>query len=75
MHYTSFRIADNSIMSHNEATEWLSIKIGGVQCIISIVWATDQPSHDMIIGSNFQRLYSLCIQMTSKIIFIINSHL
>ena len=55
------RIANNSIMSHNEAIEGLSIKLGGVQCIIPVLWATNQPSHDMIIENNFQRLYSSCI--------------
>ena len=55
------RIADNNIMSHNEAIEGLSIKLGGVQCIIPVLWATDQSSHDMIIGNNFKRLYSPCI--------------
>ena len=54
------RIADHSIMSYNEAIEGLNIEIGGVQCIIPVLWATNQPSHDMIIGSNFQRLYSPC---------------
>jgi len=48
------RIANNSIMSHNEAIEGLSIELEGVQCIIPILWATDQPSHDMIIGNNFK---------------------
>ena len=56
------RIADNSIMSHNETIEGLPIEIGGVQCIIPVLWATTQPSHDMIIGNNFQRLYSPCTQ-------------
>ena len=54
------RIADNSV--HNEAIEGLSIELGGVQCIILVLWATDQPSHDMIIENNFQRLYSPCTQ-------------
>ena len=54
------RVADNSIMSHNKVIEGLSIELGGVQCIIPVLWATDQPSHDMIIGNNFQRLYSSC---------------
>ena len=31
------RIADNSIMSHNEAIEELSIELGGVQCIILVL--------------------------------------
>jgi len=66
------RIADNSIMSHNETIEGLSIEIGGVQCIIPVLWATDQPSHDMIISNNFQRLYSPCTQTISQIIFTIN---
>ena len=47
------RIADNSIMSYNEAIEGLSVELGGVQCIIPILWATDRSSHDMIIGNNF----------------------
>ena len=68
------RIADNSIMSHNEAIEGLSIELGGVQCIILVIWATDQPSHDMIIGNNFQTLYSLCTQTINQIIFTINGH-
>ena len=40
-------------MSQNEAIEGLSIELGEVQCIIPVLWATDQPSHDMIIGNNF----------------------
>lgn len=35
------RIADNSIMTFNEAIKGLSIKIGGVQCIILVLWAID----------------------------------
>jgi len=54
------RIAYNSIMSHNKAIEGLSIELGWVQCIIPVLWATDQPSYDMIIGNNFQILYSPC---------------
>ena len=42
------RIADNSIMSRNEAIEGLSIELGGVQCIIPILWATNQPSYDTV---------------------------
>jgi len=53
-------IADNSIISHNEAIEGSAIELGGVQCIILVLCATDQPSHGMIIGNNFQRLYSPC---------------
>jgi len=68
------RIADNSIMSHNEAIEGLNMEIGGVQCIIPVLWATNQPSHDMIIGNNFQRLYSPCIQTKTQIIFTIKDH-
>ena len=67
-------IADNSVMSHNEVIEDLSIELGGVQCIIPVLWATNQPSHDMIIGNNFQRLYSPCIQTINQIIFTINRH-
>ncbi|XP_021721370.1 uncharacterized protein LOC110688928 [Chenopodium quinoa] len=48
------RIANNSVMMHTEIIEDLKIKIGGVQCVIPILWATDQPSHDMIIENNFQ---------------------
>ena len=66
-------IADNSIMSHNESMERLSIKLG-VQCIIPVLWATDQPSHDMIIGNNFQRLYSPRTQTINQIIFTIDGH-
>jgi len=54
------RIADNSIMSHTEAIEGLNIELGGIHCAIPVLWATNQPSHDMIIGNNFQRLYSPC---------------
>jgi len=35
------RIADNSVMSYNEAIEGLSIELGGVQCIIPVLWAAD----------------------------------
>ena len=61
-------------MSHNEAIEGLSIELGGVQCIIPVLWA-DQPSHNMIIGNNIQRLYSPCTQTINQIIFTINGHL
>ena len=53
---------NNSIMSHNEAIKGLSTELRGVQCIILVLWTTDQPSHDMIIENNFQRLYSPCTQ-------------
>ena len=59
-------------MSYNEAIEGLNIEIGGVQCIILVLWATNQPSHNMIIENNFQRLYSACIQTKTQIIFKIN---
>jgi len=36
--------------------------------------ATDQLSHDMIIGNHFQRLYSPCKQTIDQIIFTINGH-
>ena len=61
-------------MSHNETIEGLTIELWGVQCIIPVLWATDQPSHDMIIENNFQRLYSPCTQTINQIIFTINSH-
>jgi len=61
-------------MSHNEAIEGLSIELGEVQCIIPVLWTTDQPSHDMIIGNNFQRLYSPCTQTINQIIFTINGN-
>ena len=61
-------------MSHNEAIEGLNIEIRGIQCIIPVLWATNQPSHDMIIKNNFQRLYSPCTQTKSQIIFTINGH-
>ena len=67
------RIANNSIMSHNEAIEGLSIELGA-QCIIPVLWATDQPSYDIIIGNKFQRLYSQCTQTINQIIFTINRH-
>ena len=56
------KMDDNSIIRHNEALGMLSIKIGGVQFITPVLWATDKPSHDMIIENNFQRLYSPCTQ-------------
>ena len=62
-------------MSHNEAIEGLNIEIGGVPCVIPVLWATNQPSHDMIIGNNFQRLYSPCTQTQTQLIFTINGHL
>ena len=40
------RIADNSIMSHNEAIEGLNIELGGIHCVILFLWATNQPSHE-----------------------------
>ena len=61
-------------MSHNEAIEGLNIEIKGVQCVISVLWATNQPPHDMIIGNNFQILYSPCTQTKTQIIFTINGH-
>ena len=68
------RIVDNSIMSHDETIEGLFIELGGVQYSIPVLWATDQPSYDMIIGNNFQRLYSLCTHAINQIIFTINGH-
>ena len=56
------RMTNNSIMSHNEAIEGLSIELGGVQCITPVLWAADQPSHDMIIENNFQKSYCPCTQ-------------
>ena len=64
----------NSIVSHNETIKGLSIQLGGTQCIIPILWITDQPSHDMITRNNFQRLYSPCTQTINQIIFTINGH-
>ena len=61
-------------MMHTELIEELPIEIGGVQCIIPKLWATEQPSHDMIIGNNFQKLYSPCTQTVEQIIFTINGH-
>jgi len=63
------RIAKNRMMSHNQGVEQLSIKIRGVQRIILIPWVTNQPSHDMVIGNNFQRLYCQCTQTIHQIIF------
>ena len=68
------RIANNNIMSHNKTIERLNIEIGGVQCVILVIWATNQPSHDKIIENNFQRLYSPCTQTKTHIIFTINGH-
>jgi len=39
-----------------------------------VLWAIDQPSHDMIIGNNFQTLPCACKRTLSQIIFKINSH-
>ena len=61
-------------MSHNEVIKELNVEIGGVQCVIPVLWATHQPLHDVIIGNNFQRLYSPCKQTKSQIIFTINGH-
>jgi len=61
-------------MSHNEAIDELNIKIGGVQYVIPVLCATNQPSDDMIIGKYFQMLCSPCRQTKSQIIFIINGH-
>ena len=61
-------------MSHNEAIEGLSIELGGVQCVIPVLWAANQPSHDMTIENNFQRLYSPCTSSINQIIFTINGH-
>ena len=69
------RIADNIIMNHNEAIEGLNKEIGRVQCVIPVLWATNQLSYDMIIGNNLQTLYSPCTQTKSQIIFTINGHL
>jgi len=63
--FLQVKIVDNSIMSHNEAIEGLNIEIGWVQCVIPVLWVANQPSHDMIIGNNFQRLYSSCTQTKS----------
>jgi len=68
------RITDNSIMSHNETIEELKIEIGGIQCVIPVLWVANQSLHDMIIGNNFQRLYSPCAQTKNQIIFTINGH-
>ena len=35
------RIADNNIISHNEAVEGLNIEIRRVQCITPVLWATN----------------------------------
>ena len=68
------RLANNSIMSHYKAIKGLSIELRGVQYIIPVLWATDQPSHGMIIENNFQRLYSPCTQTINQIIFTISDH-
>jgi len=51
------RIADNSIMSHNEGIEELNIEIGGVQCVIPILWVTNQPSYDMTTHNNIHYIF------------------
>jgi len=61
-------------MSHNEAIEGLNIELEEVQCVIPVLWVTNQPSHDMIIGNHFQRLYSPCTQTKTQIIFTIDGH-
>jgi len=61
-------------MCPNEVIDGLSADIRGVQCIIPVIWATDQTSHHMIIENNLQRLCSLCTQTISQIIFTINGH-
>ena len=43
------RIANNSIISHKETIEGLSIEIGRVKFIIPIIWIANQPTHDMVI--------------------------
>jgi len=47
------KIVDNTIMSHYEAIEGSSIELGGVQRIIPVLWATDQPTYEMIIENIF----------------------
>ena len=42
---------------------------------IPVLWATEQPFHDMIIVNNFQRLYSPCTQTINQIIFTANGYL
>ena len=61
-------------MSHNEAIEGLTIELGGTHYVIPVLWTTNQPSYDMIIGNNFQRLYSPCTQTQTQLIFTINGH-
>jgi len=43
----------------------LKIEIGGKQCVMPVLSATNQPLHDMIIGNNFQILYSPYTQAIS----------
>jgi len=61
-------------MSHSEAMEVFSIELGGVQCIILVLWTANKLSHDVIIGNNFQPLYSACTQTINQIILTINGH-
>jgi len=56
-------------MSHDETTEGLNIELGGIHCLIPVLWATNQPSHDMIIGNN-----SPCTQTQTQLIFTIKGH-
>ena len=61
-------------MSHNEAIEGLNIELRRINCVIPDLWATNQPSHNMIIGNNFQRPYSPCTYTQNQLIFTIKGH-
>jgi hypothetical protein len=66
------RIANNSTMVHEDAIEHLNVEINNQKFVIPKLWAINQPSHDIIIGNNFQRLYSPCTQTIQSIIFTLN---
>lgn len=68
------RITNKFAMMHTIIIEELPIEIGGVQYVILILLAINPLNYDMIIGNNFQRLYSPCTQTINQIIFIINGH-
>ena len=53
------RIVKNSIMSHNEVIERLSIELRRIQYIIPVLCTSNQPCHDIIMEIIFKD-YILC---------------
>jgi len=43
--FLQVNIIENSIMSYKEAIEGLLTEIGGVEHIISVLWAIDEPNN------------------------------